>query len=72
MKGSWCGFCVGERETVEHMIVECRGYEEERRQLQEKIIDVIDEEEWCRRLEEEDGGISTALGLYGDRKVTSL
>lgn len=29
---------------------------------------IIDKEEWCKKLEEEDGGIATVLGLYRNRK----
>ena len=63
-----CSFCVGVKETIEHLIVECDGYEGERKQLKEKVIAIIGEEEWYRRLEEGDGGITTVLGLYGDIK----
>ena len=66
-----CNECEGVKETVEHVIVECERYEEERRQLVTDIINIIGEEEWTRRLEEEDGAITTALGLYEDsRKET--
>lgn len=29
---------------------------------------IIGDEEWNRRLKEEDGGITTVLGLHGNRK----
>ena len=59
-----CSFCAGQRETVEHLIVECVKYEGYRKDLINVIVSVIGEEEWNRRLNEDDGGISTALGLY--------
>ena len=48
--------------------MECVGYEEERGRLVRAIMAEIGEEEWSRRIEEEDQGISTALGLYGDKE----
>ena len=63
-----CSACVGVKETVEHLIVECNLYEEERTQLIQKVIGVIGEDEWHRRIDEEDGGITTVLGLYGDKE----
>ena len=52
-------------------MVECVGYDEERGRLVRAIIAVI-EEEWSRRIEEGDQGISTALGLYGDIDTETL
>ena len=63
-----CSVCVGVKETVEHMIAECDMYEEYREQLIQKVTQVIGEEEWFRRINEEDGGITTVLGLYGDKE----
>ena len=63
-----CTFCTGERETIEHFIVECRKYEEERHRLISSVVEVIGEEEWNRRVEEEEGGITTILGLYRDKE----
>ena len=60
-----CRHCGEEKETIEHFIVECDKYEEERQELIDSIKEEIGEEEWDRRLwEEEEGGIVTALGLY--------
>ena len=57
-------------ETVEHFLVECTRYEEERGKLITSIKTVIGEQEWLRRIEEEeDGGVLTVLGLYqGERE----
>ena len=44
--------------------MECIKYEGHRKDLINVIVSVIGEEEWNKRLNEEDGGISTALGLY--------
>lgn len=66
-----CSLCVRVKETVEHMMVECVRYEEERRILIAEITETIGEEEWNKRLDEEDGGITTVLGLYsGNSKET--
>ena len=64
-----CGLCEGVKETVEHMVVVCDRYEEERRQLVEGITEIIGEEEWSKRLDEVDGGIITVLGLYEDKET---
>ena len=47
-------FCVRVKETAEHMIVKCVMYKEERRELKEKVTSIIHEEEWYRKLEQED------------------
>ncbi len=60
-----CGSCAGARETLEHFLVECDRFEEERGTLIGCVTRAIGIEEWHRRLEEEeDGGILTVLGLY--------
>ncbi len=40
-----CSFCIGVKETAEHVIMECDGYEEKRSQLKEKVKAIISEEE---------------------------
>ena len=40
-----------------------------RRQLVEGITEIIGEEEWSKRLDEVDGGITTVLRLYGDKET---
>ena len=62
-----CSFCRGERETVEHFIVECRRYEQQRATLLEAVVGIIGESEWEVRREEGDRGILTVLGLYGSK-----
>ena len=59
-----CSICRDERETIEHFIVECPGYREQRGRLVESIKGILGLTEWQKRLEEEDGGILTVLGLY--------
>ena len=61
-----CSRC-GVRETIEHFLVECSNYEEERDRLIDSVEAVIGRDEWYRRLEMEgeDRGILTVLGLYG-------
>ena len=66
-----CNSCRTEEiESIEHLIVECRGYEEQRERLIAAVVEVIGEEEWARRLEEEEAALCTVLGLYGDRQET--
>ena len=47
------------------VIVACRGYEAERQRLITSVANYIGQEEWANRLGEEDGGVSTILGLHG-------
>ena len=42
-------------------------YEKQRSRLIEFKTSIVGVKEWYRRLEEEDGGICTALGLYGSK-----
>ena len=56
--------CRGERETVEHFLVECAKYKKERDRLIGSITVIIGEDEWNRRLEQEDGEVLTVNGLY--------
>ena len=63
------------RETIEHFLVECGRYEEERDRLLGSITAVIGRDEWHRRLvmEGEDRGILTVLGLYeGEQEMNRL
>ncbi|MPC57227.1 hypothetical protein E2C01_051203 [Portunus trituberculatus] len=46
--------------------MECDRYEEERKQPVAQITEIIGEQELNKRLAEEDGGITTVLGLYND------
>ena len=55
---------VGVCEACKRDAVECTRYEEERDRLIGAVKAVIGEEEWARRLEQEDGGTLTVLGLY--------
>lgn len=59
-----CKFCIGERETIEHIIVECKKYDEERKVLIEKVEGIIGKEEWQKRKGNAYGGICTVLGLW--------
>ena len=59
-----CRYCSGEKETQEHLIVACRGYETESQRLITSVVYCIGEEEWANRLAEEDGGVNTILGLH--------
>ena len=63
-----CSLCVGVKETVEHMMVECSRYEEERRIMIAEITEIIGEEEWNKRL-----GLPQ-LGLYSsnDREIDEV
>ena len=64
-----CSCSSGVRETIGHLVVECDRYEEERDRLIGHIKTVIGVEEWTSRLEEENGGILTVLGLHrGERQ----
>ena len=63
----WCESCLrrGEqiRENIKHIVVECRKYDNERRELNDRILEKIDERDWEARKQEEDQGLSTILGF---------
>ena len=59
-----CSRCRGVRETIEHFLVECGRYDEERGRLIESVKEIIGEPEWYRRIEEEEAGALTVLALY--------
>ena len=61
-----CKLCGEEKETLEHLVIECEGYKEERRLLDREIEMVVGEREWSRRKESEDRGIRTVMGLTDD------
>ena len=61
-----CKFC-NEKETIEHLIVECSEYDDLRETLIRNVTRIIGNQEWRKRLEEEDGGVCTVLGLYGNK-----
>ena len=65
-----CSSCSrGVRETVEHFLVECDRYDEERAWLIRKVMEEIGQLEWDRRLlEVENGGELTVLGLYQEER----
>ena len=63
-----CNCRTGEIETVEHLIVECSKYEDQREILIRLVESVIGQQEWSRRVSEEDLAICTVLGLYGEKE----
>ncbi len=61
-----CSYCGIEKETMEHVIIECGKYERHREMLDKQIGDIIGMEEWKERKKWEDRGMKTILGLEGD------
>lgn len=61
-------FCTGERETVEHYVVESRRFEGQRSKLIEAVIGIIGRQAWETGLREEDAGILKVMGLWGSRE----
>ena len=57
----WCE--LGERETVEHLVVECSGHVRERDMMLDGLIELLGENVWRIVIDSEDGGISLALGF---------
>ena len=51
-----CKFCRDERETIEHLIVECHGYEQQRGRLIGAMVGILGETEWQIRRETVDRG----------------
>ena len=56
-------------ETLEHFIAECKAYETERADFENKIKNRIGEGVWERRKMEDDRGIKLILGLEKNRGV---
>lgn len=52
-----CGCRVGEKETVEHLTVECNNYKSQRVSSIASDVTVIGKEQWSKRLVEQDGTI---------------
>ena len=63
----WCEACLEQgvriREDIEHLIVGCASYTQERLILENVLINEIGEIEWELRKQEEDLGIATVLGF---------
>ena len=60
-------------ETLEHLLVECPEYEEDRKRFESEMITKIGNREWEETKQSEDKGITEILGLgkYG-KKVTDV
>ena len=65
-KVSYCGstgqdnrptLCIGEKETIERLIIECSQYGEQRRELEGSVTSVVAAEQWQRRLDQQDGDV---------------
>ena len=67
-----CEMCGDEKETVDHFIIECDKYKEQRQELDRKVARLIGREEWEERKEGEHKGIRTVLGLTGDKISESI
>ena len=64
--------CGDEKEIVNHFIIECDKYKEQRQELDRKVARLIGREEWEERKEGEDRGIRTVLGLTEDKISDSI
>ena len=58
-------------ETLEHLMTECKAYETERKEFENKIRNKIGEENWERRKVEDDRGIKFILGLENNGEIVS-
>ena len=56
-------------ETLEHLMTECKAYEDERREFENKIKDKIGREIWERRKGEDDRGMKLILGLEKNKEM---
>ena len=70
-----CKLCGEEKETIDHLIIECEKFDEERQALDSAVAGVLGREEWERRKEEEDRGMKTVLGYTensdSDRQIVN-
>ena len=60
----------GEREieTLEHVLIECEGYERERKRFEKEIEEVIGREVWEEEKKGENGGMEVILGLKEEKR----
>ena len=69
----WCEKCGNTEEnrqieTLEHLLTECSGYEEERNKFNEILENKMGKEEWTRLKTRNDKGLKIILGLEGEKK----
>ncbi|KAF2354415.1 hypothetical protein FHG87_014830 [Trinorchestia longiramus] len=60
----------GVEETVEHLVLECSKYEQERESLMDVVHEQCGENKWNARHVEEDSGIRYLAGLYEECNMT--
>ena len=59
-------------ETLEHMLVECNGYERERAKLNERMEGIIGVQKWNESKQHEDKGIQTLLCVNESKEKESI
>ncbi len=59
-----CSLCLGERETVEHFIVECRKFEEEEEERHRLITLVVEPTGAIGEIKKKLGGFITGFIAY--------
>ncbi|KAF2366521.1 hypothetical protein FHG87_002719 [Trinorchestia longiramus] len=60
----------GVEETVEHLVLECSKYEQERESLMDVVHEQCAENEWNARCVEEDSGMRYLVGLDEECNMT--
>ena len=63
-----CRTC-GVVETMEHVLIECDAYEDERFEAEVMYIAILGIEDWETIKEQEDQGITTILGIQGREEI---
>ena len=56
----WCD--AGVKETIEHLMIECKGHDSERKELKDMLRNLIGEK-WISVCMREDRGVSVLLGF---------
>ena len=71
-----CEYCNDkkkiEKETLEHVIIECQEYKENRKIFMEEIKKEIGEKEWQEQTEKEDRGLKMILGIENENEVRPI
>ena len=72
-KSENCEYCItGVKETIEHLIIECMGHEQERRVLIGEMKNLIGEEKWDEVKARENEGLSVILGFECEDETLNM
>ena len=72
-KSENCEYCIiGVKETIEHMIIECMGHEQERKVLIGEMKNLIGEKKWDEVKARDDEGLSVILDFECEDEMINM